>query len=210
MIISCKKCSTKYQMSIASVTSTGRKVRCTKCFHIWTQYPSKDKQKKKEATVKKVSLSRSLPVVIEYVVPGWLKLLPAIFAVLILVTSVFFFHEDIENKYQPLRSVYTKVGILNSGNIEIQKTELLRKDNNSIDINGFVVNNSEERRRVPNIVVRVVDQTNKKILSFVIKAPKSDLSNGGKYAFFKNIKNIPSSAKLITLEIEDKMDKLYG
>jgi hypothetical protein len=197
-------------MSIASVTSTGRKVRCTKCFHIWTQYPSKDKQKKKEATVKKVSLSRSLPVVIEYVVPGWLKLLPAIFAVLILVTSVFFFHEDIENKYQPLRSVYTKVGILNSGNIEIQKTELLRKDNNSIDINGFVVNNSEERRRVPNIVVRVVDQTNKKILSFVIKAPKSDLSNGGKYAFFKNIKNIPSSAKLITLEIEDKMDKLYG
>jgi len=81
---------------------------------------------------------------------------------------------------------------------------------NSIDINGFVVNNSEEKRRVPNIVVRVIDQANKKISSFVIKMPKSDLSNGGKYAFFKNIKNIPSSAKLVTLEIEDKMDKLYG
>lgn len=210
MIISCKKCSTKYRMSLASITSNGRKVRCTKCFHIWTQYPSKDKQKKKETAVKKVSLSRSLPVVIEYVVPGWLKLLPAIFTVLILVTSVFFFHEEITNKYQPLRYMYEKVGMFNSGDIEIQKIELLRKDNNSIDINGFVVNNSEERRRVPNIVVRVIDQANKKILSFIIKMPKSDLSNGGKYAFFKNIKNIPSSAKLVTLEIEDKMDKLYG
>lgn len=196
-------------MSIAAITSSGRKVRCTKCHHIWTQYPANEEHKKK-AAAKKVSLARSLPVVIEYVVPGWLKLLPVVFSILILVTTVFFFHEDMSNKYQPIRSMYEKVGMLNSDNIEIQKIELSKKDNNSIDINGFIVNQSKEKRKVPDVVVRVIDQANKKIASFVIKLPKLDLGNGEKFAFFKNIKNIPDSAKLVTLEIEDKMDKLHG
>lgn len=208
MIISCEKCSTKYKMSLASIGS-GRKVRCTKCFHVWTQYQPKDVQKKK-LVAKKVSLARSLPVVIEYVVPGWFKVLPVAFVLLILVTSVFFFHEDIASRYKPMRSLYEKVGMVSGDGIEIQKIELSRKEDDSLDINGFVLNKSKYSRKVPNVIVRVIDSTNKKVMSFVIKLPKSDLATGVKYPFFKNITNIPKDAKLVTLELEDKMDKLYS
>lgn len=195
-------------MSLSAI-GNGRKVRCTKCKYIWMQYPNKSDQKKK-VSAKKVSLARSLPVVIEYVVPGWLKALPAVFMCLILVTSIFFFHEDIAEKYKSARTMYEKIGIFDLNNVEIQKIELSKKDDNSLDINGFVVNNSGEMKRVPNVIVRVVNSANKKIASFKIKLPRSGIGKNAKYPFFKNIKNLPKDAKLITLELEDKIDKLYG
>lgn len=42
MIVSCPSCSTRYKMDPTTFGPEGRRVRCTKCAHVWTQMPAED------------------------------------------------------------------------------------------------------------------------------------------------------------------------
>lgn len=42
MIITCPSCSTRYKLDPAQFGPDGRRVRCTKCAHVWTEMPADD------------------------------------------------------------------------------------------------------------------------------------------------------------------------
>ena len=207
MIISCAKCTTKYKLNPSTIGEDGRRVRCTKCSYVWTQYNADESHNRKESGVK-IDLSRHLPVVIEYVVPAWFKALPIVFLCLILLTSVFFFQEPLSDKFPLVRKLYEKIGMNYTESVVIDKFDITKVEGNQLDINGFLVNKSQDTRKIPNVVVRAIDEHNTKIASFKIKASARDFSGGEKHAFFKRIENLPSNTKLIILEIQDKFDWL--
>ena len=206
MIISCKKCGTKYKVNASTIGEAGRKVRCTKCSNVWTYSADKGVHEVKKEPLTKINISRSLPVVIQYVVPSWFKVIPIVFVFLILITTAFFFQDSLANKSIVIKKIYESVGMKFTDNIIIHQVEITKKDGSSLDINGFLVNQSKERRKVPNVVVRAMDDNNVKIASFVIKSNKAEFDSGEQYPFFKRVENFPENTKLVTLEIQDKMD----
>jgi len=204
MIISCKKCDTKYKVKPGSLKSEGRKVRCTKCNYVWTQKT----EVKKTSAISNINFSRRLPVVIEYVVPQWFKMLPIVLSILVVFTSAFIFQDSLGNHFSFAKKIYEKAGMEFTDNVEINNVEIIKKSDGKFDINGFVVNNSSESKRIPNIVVRTIGGKDH-VESFVIRLPTSRFNTGEKYPFFKRVDNLPVDTKLITLEIEDKIDRFY-
>jgi len=193
-------------VNASNIGDTGRKVRCTKCSNVWTYNAEKHVQEVKKEPLTKINISRSLPVVIQYVVPGWFKVIPAVFVFLIFITSAFFFQESLANKSIFIKKIYESMGVRFTDNIIIHQVEITKKDGNLLDINGFLVNQSKEKRKVPNIVVRAIDDHHVKIASFVIKSNKAEFESGEQYPFFKRVENFPENTKLVTLEVQDKMD----
>lgn len=206
MIISCKKCGTKYRVNASTIGEVGRKVRCTKCSNVWTYSAAKSVPEVKKEPLTKINISRSLPVVIQYVVPGWFKVIPGVFVFLILITSAFFFQDSLANKSIFIKRIYESMGVRFTDNIIIHQVEMAKKDDDSLDINGFLVNQSKEKRKVPNVIIRAINDQNVKIASFVIKSNSAEFESGEQYPFFKKIQNFPENTKLVTLEIQDKMD----
>jgi len=208
MIVSCLKCSTKYNLKADTIGDDGRRVRCTKCGHIWIQHNTKKSSVSKAESGVKVDISRNLPVVIEYIVPVWFKSLPLVFLTLIVFTLIFFFHEPLSNRSHTLRGLYEKIGVIYTGNIVIDKANILKVGDNQYDITGFLVNKSQEIRRVPSVVVKAIDDRNRRVGYFKIKSSPIEMSSGAEYAFSKHIENLPANTKLLVVEVQDKFDWL--
>lgn len=207
MIISCKKCDTKYRVRAGSIDSEGRKVRCTKCNYVWTQNIVKTEHKKVKPT-SPINFSRRLPVVIEYVVPKWFRMLPIVLSFLVILTGAFVFQDSLGKYFSFSKTLYEKIGMSFTDNVEIHNVEIIKKSGNSIDINGFLVNKSSASKILPNIIVRSIGGK-KGMESFVINPPSHRFNGGEKYPFFKRVENFSSDTKMITLEIEDKIDRFF-
>ncbi|MCH9754028.1 MAG: zinc-ribbon domain-containing protein [Alphaproteobacteria bacterium] len=207
MIISCSKCNTKYKVKQGTLRNDGRKVKCSKCHHVWIQRSVKTEHKKKKS-VNNIDFSRRLPVVIEYVVPKWFKMLPIALSILIVLTATFVFQDSLMSHSSFAKKMYQKIGMNLTDNLELGNVEIIRKAGNKFDINGLIVNKSQESKKVPNIIVRAISEKNV-VKSFLINSPKSKFSSGDKRPFFKRVEDLPEDTKLVTLEIEDKIDRFH-
>ena len=90
----------------------------------------------------------------------------------------------------------------------IDKANILKVGDNQYDITGFLVNKSQEIRRVPSVVVKAIDDRNRRVGYFKIKSSPIEMSSGAEYAFSKHIENLPANTKLLVVEVQDKFDWL--
>jgi len=204
MIVSCTKCSTKYNLNLSSVGENGQKVRCTKCGYVWV-YHKKSDNNHKEGGIK-VDISRNLPVVIEYIVPGWFKVMPVIFLALIIMTLAFFFQENLSDRSKTWRGLYNAVGLPYNRSLVIEKFDITKNQDRYLEINASLINTSQENRKLPSLVIRALDFQNKNVAKFYVDPQEKVIGAGGEYHFFHKIENFPENTKVVIAELEDKFD----
>ena len=208
MIVTCERCSTKYHIADEAIGLNGRNVKCTKCSYIWFQdYRKVNNKSAKKKKVQPKIHNTALPVVIEYLIPKWLQLIPAFFMTLVIITGLFVFQEPLANNISYLSTFYNKIGVPVTKDMILNGVEIKEKENNTLDINGFVINKSEQYRRVPTILINLVDNNNQ-MSTRVIPVSSSYLQKDEKHPFYKRINDLPQNTKLVSITIADKYDML--
>lgn len=203
MIVTCKQCFTKYYIGDEAIGKNGHKVKCTQCNYVWFQ----DYQKCEESDNDDKNTVANLPVVIQYVLPYWIKLVPVFFSALVLITALFVFQGPVVSKFHFMNVFYNKIGLPVTEGLILNGIEVKKKEDNTVDINGFITNKSTLRRSTPNLIIKFLSVNKKSIAVKTAYISSSYLGKDGRIAFYKNIE-MPLDAKFVSVSIANKYDIL--
>ena len=199
MYITCPGCETRFTVTAEQIGKNGRKVKCSKCFHIWHQKPLG--QVKIEPKVELVSTKTpplgngiNLPVLLPIKVPAHLLYgLPIllvsmiIFMVAILFQGSFVIPSILNNKDLTISDIYNQQ--------ELGKTT----------INYKVTNLSNKSIKIPLIRIRVFDKNNRLINSRIENHNNIKLAPSENIILSTELVNIPPHAN-IDIMIGNKLD----
>lgn len=177
MYIACPECDTKFVVTPEQIGTHGRKVKCSKCSHIWHQ--TMDNHIKIPPTV--VSAVRgasgqaaamtlgngvNLPALLPIRVSAYLYTMPILLVSMIIFLLVMLFPDSInmnsllENREISIKDVY----------IEHQK------DIDKILVSYKVLNSSARNTMMPLVRVRLFDKSNRVLKSHIVDHTKIELS----------------------------------
>ena len=182
MYITCPECTTRFVATAEQIGKEGRKVKCSKCLHIWQQHPSEQLrvEPKIESSTKTLPLGNgvNLPVLLPVKIPAHLLYgLPILLVSMIIFMFTILFQDN-----------FVLPSILNTKDLIISDVSYQRTLGKTA-INYKVSNLSDKSVKIPLIRIRVFDK-NHRLINFRI----DDHSN---------IKLSPSQNVVINAELED-------
>ncbi len=170
MHISCPKCSTKFQVDIQAFTEITKKVKCSKCQHIWnyqlemseknTKQPIQDEstnpdsifysdnyhmQEESYATKRRDKPKIHLPMLIDVTRPQAVTYQAPIISGLIIILSVLLFSNSVYEKY-----------FFKSKYLQIQHV-VLNIENEQLRVGYIIKNNSKYKIFLPPITTKLLD-----------------------------------------------------
>ncbi len=182
MYIACPECTTRFVVTAEQIGKEGRKVKCSKCLHIWQQHPPEQLrvEPKIESSTKTLPLGNgvNLPVLLPVKIPAHLLYgLPILLVSMIIFMFTILFQDN-----------FVLPSILNTKDLIISDISYQRTLGKTA-INYKVSNLSDKSVKIPLIRIRVFDK-NHRLINFRI----DDHSN---------IKLSPSQNVVIKTELED-------
>lgn len=199
MYITCPGCKTRFAVTAEQIGNNGRKVKCSKCFHIWHQKPLG--QVKIEPKVELVSTKTpllgngiNLPVLLPIKVPGHL-----LYGLPILLISMIIFMVTIL-----FQDSFVLPSILNNQNLVISDVRPYQQLDKTI-INYKVTNLSSKSAKVPLIRIRIFDKNNRIINSRIENHNNIKLAPSENIILSTELVNIPPHAN-IDIMIGNKLD----
>lgn len=182
MYIACPECTTRFVVTAEQIGKEGRKVKCSKCLHIWQQHPPEQLrvEPKIESSTKTLPLGNgvNLPVLLPVKIPAHLLYgLPILLVSMIIFMFTILFQDN-----------FVLPSILNTKDLIISDVSYQRTLGKTA-INYKVSNLSDKSVKIPLIRIRVFDK-NHRLINFRI----DDHSN---------IKLSPSQNVIINAELED-------
>lgn len=182
MYITCPECTTRFVVTAEQIGKEGRKVKCSKCLHIWQQHPPEQLrvEPKIESSTKTLPLGNgvNLPVLLPVKIPAHLLYgLPILLVSMIIFMFTILFQDN-----------FVLPSILNTKDLIISDVSYQRTLGKTA-INYKVSNLSDKSVKIPLIRIRVFDK-NHRLINFRI----DDHSN---------IKLSPSQNVVIKTELED-------
>ncbi|MBN8522447.1 MAG: zinc-ribbon domain-containing protein [Rickettsiales bacterium] len=199
MYITCPGCETRFTVTAEQIGKNGRKVKCSKCFHIWHQKPLG--QVKIEPKVELVSTKTpplgngiNLPVLLPIKVPGHL-----LYGLPILLISMIIFMVTIL-----FQDSFVLPSILNNQNLVISDVRPYQHLDKTI-INYKVTNLSSKSVKVPLIRIRIFDKNNRIISSRIENHNNIKLAPSENIILSTELVNIPPHAN-IDIMIGNKLD----
>ena len=203
MNIVCPKCKTVYKLNYQKLLPNGKTVKCIKCHNVWFE-------KYNHIPAKDDVFRYPLPVVIKQdskqTFP--LKLLAIATTTLSLIIAFIFFQDFMSEKIPAASRVYDKMGIPLTNSIVLDNFEISRKEPNTIDINGFIINKSYQKRRIPPLKITLIDKNGKTIKKIITRTPSLYFDSNQKHPFFYKILNAPENTHVVSVKIADKFDIL--
>ncbi len=182
MYITCPECTTRFVVTAEQIGKEGRKVKCSKCLHIWQQHPFEQLrvEPKIESSAKTLSLGNgvNLPVLLPVKIPAH-----SLYGSPILLVSMIIFMFTIL-----FQDNFALPSILNTKDLIISDVSYQRTLGKTA-INYKISNLSDKSVKIPLIRIRVFDK-NHRLINFRI----DDHSN---------IKLSPSQNVVINTELED-------
>jgi predicted Zn finger-like uncharacterized protein len=182
MYIACPECTTRFVVTAEQIGKEGRKVKCSKCLHIWQQHPPEQLrvEPKIESSTKTLPLGNgvNLPVLLPVKIPAHLLYgLPILLVGMIIFMFTILFQDN-----------FVLPSILNTKDLIISDVSYQRTPGKTA-INYKISNLSDKSVKIPLIRIRVFDK-NHRLINFRI-----DDHN--------NIKLSPSQNVVINTELED-------
>lgn len=173
MIIVCPNCSTSFIIPDQALGDEGRKVKCSKCQHVWHATKSNAKEKHyaeaPAVAVKAIPVNSALPAVAQEKFPV-MALLSTIFLFILIMFTIFFFHSETLrntefgfNLLEKLRLHSTEGFVLK----EIHVKSEIKAQKPSITLGYKIVNNSDFIQPMPLIRIRLLNETGKVLHSYI-------------------------------------------
>ena len=204
MIVSCPSCATRYLIDPAALGEEGRRVRCAKCNHIWHEKPPADMPKRvdilpPDEEPRAIPFGSNLPAVIAQRRRanrlGWLALAAAVITIIV---AGIFARGPIVDAWPPAGKLYSIIGLgveLNdiSGLIlNARSTELIFEGGVPILVaRGEVRNESDKRRVIPPIRIKVVNAENVEVKYWTFAAEQSELGPHSQTEFETRVTSPP-------------------
>lgn len=203
MNIICPKCTTVYKLNYQKLLPNGKTVKCIKCHNVWFE-------KYTHNTVKEDIYRYPLPVVVQQDEKQSLpfKFLAITFTTLLIIFSFVLFQDFLYDRIPTSSRVYDKLGIPVTNNVILDNFEISKKEADVIDINGFIINKSDQKRRIPPLKITLVDKNGNPIKKIITKTPTTYFHSNQRHPFFYKIENAPGNTHVISIKIADKFDIL--
>jgi predicted Zn finger-like uncharacterized protein len=205
MYISCPKCNTRFVVLPDQIGQFGRKVRCSKCSHIWHQRPiiTNPNQVKLEPIVSsQVASTQSvptgpginLPALLPVKIPFYLLILPAILISLITFFSILLFQDKFWSKDY-------------LSDISIKDVQVHHyKEVGKIVVNYKIVNSSDIGKSIPLIRVRLLDSNHLPLKSHVVDQTSLQLAPKQYVSIKTEFVAAPDVAEEVDVTIGNNLD----
>jgi predicted Zn finger-like uncharacterized protein len=210
MIITCPNCSTNFSVPQKAIGEAGKKVKCTKCAHIWFQEPIKVKKMDIDELLKvehqPVPENSNLPV--KRISSGVrLSLIAASVVFALLSVGVFWAHG-----YQANPTVQALIGAEDVSSLSFSKLSLDSQVNDSkmdFKLSGFIKNTSAEVVKVPSLAIKVQSKGDREMAASEMKIEAETIEPGASVPFSADINRISGSADKIIILLANKLEKKY-
>ena len=198
MYITCPGCKTRFAVAAEQIGNNCRKVKCSKCFHIWQQHPPEQLrvEPKIESSTKTLPLGNgvNLPVLLPVKIPAHLLYgLPILLVSMIIFMFTILFQDN-----------FVLPSILNTKDLIISDVSYQRTLGKTT-INYKVTNLSNKSIKIPLIRIRVFDK-NHRLINFRIDDHSNiKLSPSQNVVINTELENVPLHAN-IDIMIGNKLD----
>lgn len=204
MRITCEKCNAVYSIAEKILGPSGRMVKCAKCFNNWMVIPLDANNITSHKTLAKKDNKTENTISINY---------PKIIFALVLTTSIlilsFLLFSKELIKYKPLKSVYNKFSIYESNNIKLNNFTY-KTDYTDIIIDGTLINDSDEDKKLPSIRYTLLDKNKKVIFTSTMSRKEYTLKKREELPITYRINNIRKPVKYLQIDIGNKLDLMLG
>jgi len=159
MYIACPECNTKFVVTPEQIGKDGRKVKCSKCSHIWYKKLDEDVRIEPALTAPVVSTTLgngvNLPALLPMKIPPYLYMMPVVMIGLIIFMLVMLFPDNLGFE-----------SLLNSDNLSIKDVQIVKQqDIEKITVSYKVHNTSLKDVKMPLVRVRLFDKNNRVLKS---------------------------------------------
>jgi len=179
----------------------GRKVKCSKCDHIWHQYLNSPMKTESTHNTHSIANSRlgngvNLPALLPIKIPQYLYCLPILLISLIIFLSVILFQDKfgIQSFLILGEPCVTDIHVENN------------KDQAKIILSYKIVNFSDNQIKMPLIRIRLFDSNNKMLKSHIVDQTKISLSPKQYINIKTEFPSAPKHAKKIDITLGNRLD----
>ena len=225
MIIQCPACNTSFSVSTEKFGTKNRKVKCSKCYFIWTAnsqgkaievpplYESINsqggviKENKNETLDPNIKPDHPLPVPVkekDNERGGFLSII-IILAIFLSLGVIWYNRIFLLENFPILRPVLEFVDpSINIRGIDIYNLEsrsTIINNKESLIVSGSLINQSNYKRIVPNIIVKLVGSDDKVIMTEIIIFDNEYFKMNEQKSFSTSFINYPKNADKVQIEI---------
>ena len=159
MYIVCPECDTKFVVTPEQIGKHGRKVKCSKCFHVWYKKLDEDTHIEPALTAPiaatKLGNGVNLPALRPVKAPPYIYMMPVVMIGLIIFMLVMLFPDNLGFEL-----------LLNSNDLSIEDVQIVnQKDVDKITVSYKVHNTSLKDVKMPLVRIRLFDENNKVLKS---------------------------------------------
>ena len=212
MIVSCPQCDARYEVDAQVLSPNGRRVRCAKCGHLWTERPPAGpamledvEYVDEDAGVENFRATRRA---IGHqkkskkrgnAIAAWAALAAAI---VVIMGGGVVARNQIVSIWEPAARLYETAGLdleVRDFGLDVQVTSLRQRRNDAnevvIDVTGEIVNTSTDVKAVPQLEGALLNVRQQAIHSWRFYASAGQLNPGEATEFRTSVVNPPDGAR---------------
>jgi predicted Zn finger-like uncharacterized protein len=202
MYIACPECDTKFVVTPEQIGKHGRKVKCSKCAHIWHQKLEDNIRIEPVLTVPEAVIPLgngiNLPALLPIKIPPYLFVMPVLMIGLIIFMLAMLFPNKLGAD-----------SLLNSNEVSIKSMQIVNeKDIDKITVNYKVHNASLKDVKMPLVRIRLFDKNNRVLKSRIDDRTNIDMSPDQLIQVKIEFVPAPPSVDSIDIMIGNKIDFL--
>lgn len=173
MYITCPKCDTKFAVTAEQIGEGGKKVKCSRCSHIWHQTINNRIKVEPILTPTAPIVTKNpfengvnLPALLPLRPPLYLYTMPLVLASMIIFILVMLFPGSLEQNF-----------MFGNDRVNIQDVHIdNQKDAEKIIVSYKVHNSSDKKIPMPLVRIRLLDKNNRVLQSRIVDQSEIDLA----------------------------------
>ena len=197
MIVRCSSCATRYLVNLPALGEAGRRVRCTRCGHVWHQTPGADTPEVSDRAAPSVRLDRP---------PAWAGWAAAGLFVIAALAGLALARNAIVAGWPGTVSIYDAVGLPIQAPqaqglriVDVQSERVKEGDRTILLVRGLVENTTEKGRRLPPLRAVLVDEAGAALHEWPVAALARALDGGQSTLFESWLEDPPEGAAKVSV-----------
>ena len=198
MIVRCSSCATRYQVDLSALGEAGRRVRCTRCGHVWHQTPGTDAPEASETAAPPAALNRP---------PPWAGWAAAGLFVIAALAGLALARNAIVDSWPGTVSIYDAVGLPIQAPhaqglriVDVQSERVKEGDRTILLVRGLVENTTDKGRRLPPLSAVLADEAGTELHEWPVAALSRVLDGGQSAPFESWLEDPPEGAVKLSVD----------